>query len=50
METLHFGHAGSTRMLADARVCWWPNILKEIEDRTKSCVDCMESGKNINYE
>ena len=50
MELLHFGHAGSSKMLAEARIFWWPNINKEIEDRTKNCVACMSSGKNLNYQ
>ena len=37
-------------MLAEARIFLWPNIDKEIEDRTKNCVACMSSGKNLNYQ
>ena len=50
LETLHFGHAGSTKMLAESKIFWWPNMCKEIEDRTKNCVACMASGMNSNYQ
>ena len=48
-ETLHFGHAGSTKMAAEAKIFWWPNIQKEIED-AKNCVACLASGKNLKYQ
>ena len=50
LDTLHFGHAGSTKMLAESKIFWWPNMCKEIEDKTKNCVACMASGKNLNYQ
>ena len=28
LETLHFGHAGYTKMAAEAKIFWWPNIQK----------------------
>ena len=49
LDTLHFGHAGATKMTAEAKIFWWPNMLKEIEDKTKNCVACMSSGKNLKY-
>ena len=30
LEALHFGHAGSTKMAAEAKVFWWPNMQKDI--------------------
>ena len=50
LDTLHFRHAGSTKMLAESKIFWWPNMCKEIEDKTKNCVACMASGKNLNYQ
>ena len=50
IDTLHFGHAGSTKMLAESKIFRWPNMCKEIEDKTKNCVACMASGKNLNYQ
>ena len=35
LDTLHFGHAGATTMTAEAKIFWWPNMQKEIEDKTK---------------
>ena len=50
LDTLHFGHAGSTKMLAESKIFWWLNMCKEIEDKIKNCVACMASGKNLNYQ
>ena len=50
LDTLDFGHAGATKMTAEAKVFWWPNMQKEIEDKTKNCVACMSSGKNLKYQ
>ena len=50
LDTLHFGHAGATKMTAEAKIFWWPNMQKEIEDKTKNCVACMSSGKNLKYQ
>ena len=50
METLLFGHAGWTKIIAEDRIFWCPSINKEIEDRTKNCADCMSSGKSLNYQ
>ena len=49
-NTLHFGHAGSTKILAESKICWWPNLCREIEDETKNDVASMASGKNSNYQ
>ena len=50
METLHFGHAGYTKMTSEAKIFWWPNMQKEIEEKAKNCVACMASGKNLRYQ
>ena len=47
LDTLHFGHAGANKLTAEAKIFWWPNMQKEIEDKTKNCVACMSSGKNL---
>ena len=49
LDTLPFGHAGATKMTAEAKIFWWPNMQKEIEDKTKNCVACMSSYKNLKY-
>ena len=46
LDTLHFGHAGSTKMLAESNMFWWPNICREIEDKTENCVACMASANS----
>ena len=50
LETLHFGHVGATKMTAEAKIFWLANRQKEIEDKTKNCVSCMLSGKNLKYQ
>ena len=45
LDTLHFGHAGSTKMLAESKIFWWPKMCREIGDKTKNFVACMASGK-----
>ena len=36
LDTLQFGHAGATKMTAEANFFWWPNMQKEVEDKTKN--------------
>ena len=50
LETLHFGHARTTKMTAGAKIFWWPNIIKDIEDKDKNCIACLSSGKNLKYQ
>ena len=50
LDTLNFGRGGATKMTAEAKIFWWPNMQKEIEDKTKNCVACMSSGKNLKYQ
>ena len=50
LDTLHFGHVGTTKMTAEAKIFWRLNINKDIEDKVKSCIACMSSGKNLKYQ
>ena len=50
LNTLHFGHAGTTKMTAEAKIFWWPNINKDIEEKVKNCIACLSSGKNLKYQ
>ena len=50
LDTLHFGHAGTNKMIAEAKIFWWPNINKDIEEKVKNCIACLSSGKNIKYQ
>ena len=36
MDTLHFGHSGTTKITAEAKIFRWPNIKKDIEDKGKN--------------
>ena len=47
LDTLHFGHAGTTKMIAGAKFFWWLNINKDIEEKVKNCIACLSSGKNL---
>ena len=50
MDTLHFGHAGTTKMTTEAKIFWWPNINIDTEDKFKNCIACLASGKNLKYQ
>ena len=45
LNTLHFGHAGTTKMTAEAKIFWWPNITEDIEEKVKNCVACLSSAE-----
>ena len=40
---------GDNLMTAEAKIFWWPNINKDIEDKVKHCITCMSSGRNLKY-
>ena len=50
IEILHFGHTGITKMLSDAKIFWWPEMRKDIEQRVKDCTACLAPGKNVKYQ
>ena len=50
IEILHFGHSGATKMLSDAKIFWWPEMRKDIEQRVKDCTACLATGKNLKYQ
>ena len=50
LNALHFGHARTTKMAAEAKILWWPNITKDIEEKVKNCVACLSSGKNLKHQ
>ena len=47
LDILHFGHAGMTKMTAEAKMFWWPDINRDIENKVKDCVACLASGKKL---
>ena len=50
LDTLHFGHVGTTKMTTEAKIFWWPNIKKHIEDNVTNCIACLSYGKNLKYQ
>ena len=34
-------------MLENAKLCWWPGMDKDIRDKARNCVRCIQNGKNI---
>ena len=50
LDTQHLGHAGTTKMIAGAKMFWWPNINKDIEEKVKNFIACLSSGKNLKYQ
>ena len=50
IEILHFGHSGTTKMLSDAKIFWWPEMRKDIEQKVKDCTACLATGKNLKYK
>ena len=50
IEILHFGHSGTTKMLSDGRIFWWPEMRKDIEQKVKDCTACLATGKNLEYQ
>ena len=50
LEILHFGHAGMTKMTAEAKIFWWLDINRDIENKVKDCIACFASSKNLKYQ
>ena len=42
--------AEATKISTEAKLFWWPNMSKEIEEKTKNGVAYMASGKNLIYQ
>ena len=47
LDIQHFGHAVLTKMTAEAKIFSWPNINRDIENKAKDCIACLDSGKNL---
>ena len=39
-----------TKMTAEAKIFWWPDINRDIENKVKDCIACLASGKNLKYQ
>ena len=43
---LPFGHSGTMKMLSVAKIFWWPEMRKDIEQKVTDCTACLITGKN----
>ena len=50
LNILHFGHSGTTKMISEAKIFWWPGMKQGIENKVKDCTACLASGKNLKYQ
>ena len=50
LDILHFGHAGMTKLTAEAKIFWWPDINRDIENKVKDCMACLAYGENLKYQ
>ena len=46
-ESLPFGHSHTTKMLSEAKIFWWLELRKDIEQKVKDCTACLATGKNL---
>ena len=37
-------------MLSEAKICWWPEMRRHIEQKVKDCTACLATGKNLKYQ
>ena len=45
LEILHRAHTGKDALLQNARAHYfWPHLTKEVEDITRSCLECLQSA------
>ena len=50
LDILHFGHSGIMKMMSEAKIFWWPDMKKDIENKVQDCTACLTSGKNLKYQ
>ena len=50
LDILHFRHSGTTKIISEAKIFWWPGLKQDIENRVKDCTACLASGKNLKYQ
>ena len=50
LDVLHFGHVGATNITAEAKIIWWPEINKDIENKFKECTAFLLKGNNSKYQ
>ena len=44
---LHKGHAAINKMTAAAKPFWWPQLIRDIQQKCDECIPCKMAGKNI---
>ena len=50
IEILHFVNSGTAKKLSNAKIFWWPEMRKDIEQKVKDCTACLATGKNLKYQ
>ena len=52
LDILCFGQSGTTKMMSEARIFWWPGMTQDIKNKVKMCTACLHQVKtlNINYQ
>ena len=50
VEAVHFGHLGSTKMLAECNIFWRSKMRGDIENKCSTCTACKSSSKNLKYQ
>ena len=50
VDALHFGHPGSTKMIAGDSIFCWSGMKKDIENRCSTCTACMTFGGILKYD
>ena len=44
---LHKKHAAIYKMTAAAKPCWWPRLVRDIQQKCDECIPCKMASKNI---
>ena len=47
---LHFGHAGLTKMTAKAKIFWWLDINRDVENKVTDCIACLALVRKLKYQ
>ena len=50
LDILHFSHAGRTKMTAETKIFWLPDINRDLQNKVKDCIACLASGKKVKYQ
>ena len=37
-------------MMSEAKIFWWPDMKKDVENKVQDCTACLASGKNLKYQ